>query len=274
MSAMNFKRHYVLLLRSSKANDEYQNEISRTCNLDAVSIPVLDFAYKNIVELGCALSDIESHAGIIFTSSRAVDAFSKALKNINLEKNRNTTSSLENTNIFVVGKATERALLRINDELGIDLKCDGGKEGSAEKLGNYMKDLKFVCDDERPFLFICGNIARDTLPTILLSHNIAVKSMCVYETMPDLKFEENLATLLSTQKDPTVIVYFSPSGIEYSLPVIKNTVSEFDNVKFVAIGQTTANAYIKQGYEIHGISAKPTAEHLSLCIKGVLGETA
>ena len=266
--------NYVLLLKSRKADDEYESQIAKVCNLEVVSIPVLDFTYKNIDQLSASLVDIDNFGGLVFTSPRAVEALSKALNSCSLHENKELLSSVEKTKVFVVGKATERALNKVQSELGIDLQCDGSNEGSAENLANYMKDLKDVCDETRPFLFACGNIARETLPKILATHNIHVKSTCVYETVPDSNFKENLATLVSKRGCPAVIVFFSPSGVDFSLKIIQNFISAFDSVKTIAIGHTTARAFHDKGYKVHGISEKPTAAHLSLCIKNVLAGTS
>ena len=265
---------YVLLLRSSNANDEYESQITRGCNVWSVSIPVLDFAYKNVDLLAAMLVEVNKYAGLIFTSPRAVEAFSKALSSIDLNGNMNLLSSIERTEFFVVGKATEKALMKIRRQLDIELQCDGSKEGSAENLAHYITNLKNVRNETRPFLFLCGNIARECIPNILSSHDIHVVSTCVYETLPDPKFKENLTNLLSSRSEPTIIVFFSPSGIEFSLHVLQDAIPVFDKVKLIAIGHTTANAFHGKGCKVHGIPEKPTAEHLSLCIKSVLSDLA
>ena len=261
---------YVLLLKSSKASDEYKTQIARTCHVDAASIPVLDFSYINLDKLATSLLKIKDYGGLIFTSARGVEAFSRALRSIDLQGDGDLLCSIANTRMYVVGRATESALMNVKSELAIDLKCDGSREGSAEKLASYMTKLNDVCDETRPFLFICGNIARESIPEILRSNNILVESICVYETVPDPNFNENLSKLLKIRGDPNVIVFFSPSGIEFSLRVIQNAISAFDKVKIVAIGNTTANAFNEKGYKIDGISETPTPEHLSICIKSIL----
>jgi len=261
---------YVLLLKSNKVNDEYKTQIAKACHVDAASISVLDFAYTNLDKLAASMLKIKEYGGLMFTSARGVEAFSRALRSIDLHADEDLLSSIEDTKIYVVGRATESALMKVKSEHGVDLKCDGSKEGSAEKLAYYMAKLKDVCNETRPFLFICGNIAREAIPEILESNNILVESTCVYETVPDPNFDKNLSTLLKVRGDPTVIVFFSPSGIEFSLGVIQNAISAFDKVKIVAIGNTTASAFHEKGHKVDGISEMPTPEYLSICIKSVL----
>lgn len=262
--------HYVLLLKSKKAGCEYEKEISRICRFNSVSIPVLDFAFEGSEHLLSYLQHIDSYGGLIFTSSKAVDAFAIALKSSNASEDVSLIKSLKEAKIFVVGEATKKALMKMNNELELDLRCDGSGKGSAEELSNYMKSLDVVCNESRPFLFVCGNIARDTIPRILMESNIKVKSVCVYETLPDSNLENNLAKIFAVLKDPKVIVFFSPSGIEFSLLVLKRLVSCFDEIKFVAIGKTTADCFTQHGYTVDGVSEKPTAQCLSMCIKNII----
>lgn len=262
---------YVLLLKSESAEDKYHQEIFKTCNLDVVSIPVLDFAFKNIEQLATCLFEIKSYGGLIFTSQRAVNGFSMALNSVNSQANgRLICSFIEEKKIFVVGKATEKSLMEVSEKFNTKFKCDGAQEGCAENLANYMKGLSYVCKETRPFLFICGYRARDAIPRMLRESNIALKSICVYDTIQNFQLTENLSDLFAERSDPKVIVFFSPSGIEFSLEKIRNSVLAFDEIKIVAIGQTTANSLTEYGCQIDGISEKPTADHLSLKIKSII----
>ena len=263
----------ALLLKSAKPNDEYHDAVASKCHLKVSSIPVLDFSFRNLELFKDSLLEIDQFSGLIFTSPRSVEAFSRSLLSIDLKHNTPVTTSLQKLEVFVVGKATEKAAVKAFEDAEILQKiCKGGKEGSAENLAKFILSLEEIRNDPRALLFICGNIAKDTLPSMLENANVNVKSLCVYDTLPHPKFRENFENFLITHGDPTVIVFFSPSGAEFYLEDIKSMVENFKQMKIIAIGQTTANFFHQKKCHVHGISEKPNAESLSQSIKDVIDQ--
>ncbi|XP_065058552.1 uroporphyrinogen-III synthase-like [Rhopilema esculentum] len=263
----------ALLLKSAKPDDEYHDTIASKCHLKVFSIPVLDFSFKNLELFKDCLLEIDQYSGLIFTSPRSVEAFSRSLFGIDLKSNTPVKTSLQRLKVFVVGKATEKAAVKAFGDADILQKiCKGGNEGSAENLAKFILSLEEIRNDSRALLFICGNIAKNTLPSMLENANVRLKSLCVYDTHPHPKFCENFENFLITHGDPTVIVFFSPSGAEFYLEDIRGMVENFQQMKIIVIGQTTANFFHQKKYHVHGISEKPNAESLSQSIKDVIDQ--
>nr|CAD7411902.1 unnamed protein product [Timema cristinae] len=74
----------------------------------------------------------------------------------------------------------------------------------------------------RPLLFPCGSLKRDTLPRQLTEKGIAVHMVTVYKTLPHPQLESNLRCIINFEEAfPEYIVYFSPSGLKFSLPTLE-----------------------------------------------------
>lgn len=71
-----------------------------------------------------------------------------------------------------------------------------------------------------PLLMPCGELARDTLSTVLAKGNISVDRISVYKTVPDPNLELSIIHVLRHFKI-SFIVCFSPSSVNLSLPILQ-----------------------------------------------------
>ena len=265
----------VLLLRSSKADDkgpdEYHEYITKDCDVKCISIPALQFNFCNTDQLISALETFETYASFIFTSQRAVEALANAVSSscIDIESMK---IALQRTKLFVVGKSTGRAVEELGNSIGTKFETEGEDSGSAENLAKYIIEQKLYNRNTKPLLFFCGQLARPEVVDALKNSGINTKSLCVYETLPYVYFKEEFKEFLIANGDPNLIAFFSPSGADFTLPTITEIARHLNDIKIVAIGQTTASWLQQRGYKVQGVAKKPTAKSLSECIHIVLNE--
>ena len=266
----------VILLRSSKADDkgradEYHECITKNCDVKCISIPALQFNFYCNDQLISALENLESNAGIIFTSQRAVEAISNAVSSSRLDTFvlKNTLQRIE---LFAVGKSTAKAIEEFGSSIGTKLEAEGRESGSAENLAKYIIEQRSYNPSTKPLLFLCGHLARPEVVDLLNNSGITTKSLCVYETVPHVHFKDEFKVFRNLNGDPNLIVFFSPSGADFTLPTIAENARNFNDIKIVAIGQTTASWLEQRGYKVRGVAKKPTATSLSECIQLVLNE--
>nr|XP_030687923.1 uroporphyrinogen-III synthase isoform X6 [Globicephala melas] len=185
------------------------------------------------------LSHPEGYGGLIFTSPRAVEAVELCLEKDN------------KTEVNKIGLHTE-----------------GENCGNAEKLAEY------ICSRESsalPLLFPCGTLKREILPKMLKDKGIPVESLTVYQTIPHPGIQGNLNSYYSQQGIPASITFFSPSGLTHSLKHIQELSGDnIDQIKFVAIGPTTAHALAAQGLPVSCTAESPTPQALAAGIRTAL----
>ncbi|XP_053524516.1 uroporphyrinogen-III synthase isoform X4 [Artibeus jamaicensis] len=223
----------VLLLKDAKEDDGGQDPYIRElgfCGLDATLIPVLSFEFLALPSLSEKLSQPERYGGLIFTSPRAVDAVELCLQRDS--KARVWTESLKGKwnakSVYVVGNATASLV----NKMGLD--TEGENCGNAEKLAEY----------------ICSRIP--------------LESLTVYQKTPHPGIQVNLTSYYSEQGMPASITFFSPSGLAYSLKHIQELSGNYINqIKFAAIGPTTARALAAQGLPVSCTAESPTPRALA-----------
>ena len=103
--------------------------------------------------------------------------------------------------VFVVGETTGRAVRSL-----LDLDSRGQHTGSAESLAHYISQI----EKEGKFLFPRGNLARQTLVSVLTSSGPEVDEVTVYETITN---RDLVSSLQSLEVLPDYIVIFSPSSL-------------------------------------------------------------
>ncbi|NXF85707.1 HEM4 synthase, partial [Eubucco bourcierii] len=251
----------VLLLKDPKdkdsGSDPYIKELG-AYGFEASLIPVLSFEFISLEGLFEKLSYPESYGGLVFTSPRALEAVKLCLRENS--KNEAWSKSLKqrwNTKpAYVVGKATASLV----EEIG--LIPQGEKSGNAEKLAEY------ICSREKlnssALLFPCGALKREVLPTILKEKGIALESLTVYQTTQHSDLQESLSSYFSQQGIPASIVFFSPSGVRFCLQHIQKLSGNFiNNIKFAAIGPTTAEAMEAAGIPVSCTAESPTPQDLA-----------
>ncbi|NXS60624.1 HEM4 synthase, partial [Brachypteracias leptosomus] len=258
----------VLLLKDPKDKDSgpdpYVKELG-LCGFEATLIPVLSFEFISLESLFEKLSHPECYRGLVFTSPRALEAIKICLKENN--KNEAWSKSLkERWNpkpAYVVGKATASLV----EEIG--LMPQGEKAGNAEKLAEY------ICSREKPdssaLLFPCGALKREVLPTALREKGIALESLTVYQTTQHTDLQESLSSYFSQQGIPASVVFFSPSGVKFCLQHIQKLSGELINqIKFAAIGPTTAEALGAAGVPVSCTAQSPTPQDLAAGLQQAL----
>jgi uroporphyrinogen-III synthase len=71
-------------------------------------------------------------------------------------------------------------------------------------------------------LFPCGNLKRDELPSKLSRKGVSVIAVTVYQTKVHPQLEQRLNEIIFQHSGfPEVVVYFSPSGMKYTIPVLE-----------------------------------------------------
>ncbi|XP_012578903.1 PREDICTED: uroporphyrinogen-III synthase [Condylura cristata] len=90
--------------------------------------------------------------------------------------------------------------------------------------------------------------------------------------LPRGAFPGPVGTSLSPpQGVPASIAFFSPSGLMHSLKYIRELSGDsIDQIKFAAIGPTTAQALAAQGLPVSCTAESPTPGALAACIRRVL----
>ena len=74
-------------------------------------------------------------------------------------------------------------------------------------------------DRHTPLLFPCSSIKRETLPSSLQQAGLALEVLVSYTTQPHPDILSNISSILDrlSAGDVVYAVFFSPSGIDYSL---------------------------------------------------------
>ncbi|KAM6186235.1 uroporphyrinogen-III synthase [Rhynchocyon petersi] len=257
----------VLLLKDPKEDeggqDPYIRELS-SFGLEATLIPVLSFKFVSLSSFSEKLCHPEAYGGLIFTSPRAVEAAELCLEEESKSEAWNPVlrEQWDAKPVYVVGSATGSRVRRIG------LGTEGENCGYAEKLAEYICSRE---SPELPLLFPCGTLKRETLPKMLADQGVPMESITVYETIPHPGIQENLDNYFSKQGVPASITFFSPSGLTYSLKHIQALAGiRIEQIKFVAIGPSTAQAMAAQGLPVSGTADSPTPRALAEGILKVL----
>ncbi|XP_027786199.2 uroporphyrinogen-III synthase isoform X3 [Marmota flaviventris] len=207
--------------------------------LEATLIPVLSFEFLSLPSFSEKLSHPECYGGLIFTSPRAVEAVELCLKKDNKTEvwEKSLKEKWNAKSVYVVGNATA-------------------------SLGE---------SPAFPLLFPCGNLKREILPKMLKDKGIQMESITVYQTIPHPGIQVNLDSYYSKQGVPASITFFSPSGLTYSLKHIQELSGDsIDQIKFAAIGPTTAHALTAKGLPVSCTAESPTPQALAAGIRKAL----
>ncbi|XP_016065987.1 PREDICTED: uroporphyrinogen-III synthase isoform X3 [Miniopterus natalensis] len=255
----------VLLLKDSTEDggqDPYIRELG-LYGLEATLIPVLSFEFLSLPSFSEKLSRPEAYGGLIFTSPRAVEAVQLCLGDDKTEAWKKSLRGKWNAkSVYVVGNATASLV----NKIGLD--AEGEHCGNAEKLAEY------ICSRESPalpLLFPCGARKGETLPSVLKDRGIPMESIIVYQKTPHPGIQVNLNSYYSTQGIPASITFFSPSGLTYSLRYIQELSGDnINQIKFAAIGPTTARALAARGLPVSCTAESPTPRALAAGIRTAL----
>jgi uroporphyrinogen-III synthase len=221
------------------------------------------------------------YGGIIFTSQRAVEAFSQVIKWV-----RELPGGQDfppNIPLYVVGPATARGLR----SLELDCPIIGEETGNGEALARFMLDhynklWKSHQGSPKPsLLFLVGEQRRDIIPKMLQSENldssqrIGVDELVVYETGEMQSFRSDFTSLwlkyCRTGNQLHWVVIFSPTGCEAMLRSLglldpetgkcRKASKGLDRPFIATIGPTTRD-YLTREFEFEPdvCAAKPSPE--------------
>ncbi|KAJ1559822.1 hypothetical protein HK405_009216 [Cladochytrium tenue] len=162
---------------------------------------------------------------------------------------------------FAVGAATARPLA----PLGVSVH--GTDAGKAEALADVIaKHFAAATTDDadaqsppRRLLILCGDRRLGVLPARLKAAGLSVYELVVYKTRANPRFESDLATALADYAAPAAVVFFSPSGADVALPVLRCH-SWWPVCRVAAIGPTTAARLTELGCSVAATAEKPRPE--------------
>lgn len=254
----------VLLLKTkSTPIDGYEEQLCTSNEIGSfnpIFVPVLEHklldeglsVIRDLLQKKQIRKDTEArYGGLIFTSQRAVEAFSKL---VDEGKGDELWPNLQDIPIYTVGPATSRALRSISQNPPLNIF--GAETGNGEALAHYMLDHygEWYSDREvkPPLLFLVGEQRRDIIPKILMDpelHNnrrIQVDELEVYGTGVMESFEDDLTSVLQQTKDcqKRWVVVFSPTGCEAMLRALNLLDSTTCKLKSPEQLQTRGNTYI------------------------------
>ncbi|KAJ0173880.1 hypothetical protein K1T71_010026 [Dendrolimus kikuchii] len=233
----------VVLFKS--VSEDYQKAFSEN-DFETVFVEPLQFVFINVNDLFEKLLH-NDYDGIILTSPRAIEAVSKCWDP--------TKFVIWNTKrVYTVGEASCHKI-----KLLLGLEALGATSGNAENLAKII--LKENNENSK-FLFPCGNLRSETIPTTLQSAGVTVDALTVYETKENENLKLDLMELNESEEDPCCVVFFSPSGCEYIHRQLQTFSNKLSHLPHFAIGNSTAHKIENLGMEIAGVAAKPKAESL------------
>lgn len=241
----------VILFKSESEGSDKFVELLKENNFEVGSIPSIDFRFKSLDILLDKFKHPESYEGVIFTSPRSIYATQQSLAND--DRIKKNWSDKKN---FTIGDSSHSLAREL-----LSLESNGKESGNAQNLSPIIiEDYKRnnLC---RPFLFPCGNQKQDILGDNLRAHGIQLEYVEVYETIPHPNLESAVKEI-KCNSDIDFIVYFSPSGVKYSLPFVKTHEIDLSKIKLIAIGPSTQKCMRDNDLKCYKMCEKPSPESL------------
>ncbi|KAI1319586.1 tetrapyrrole biosynthesis, uroporphyrinogen III synthase [Xylariaceae sp. FL0255] len=225
----------VLLLKTrSSPSDAYEELLSH--QFETTFVPVLqhrfqDDGMKYVRDLLQAKKinrgPETAYGGLIFTSQRAVEAFTKLVDEGNDTQSTVGWPHLQDIPIYSVGPATTRALRAVPQLPPLNIFGDHSGNGDALAqfiLGHY-NDWYHDRATRPALLFLVGEQRRDIIPKILMNEALAAErripviETVVYGTGVMESFPKDFAKVLDRTADRQMrwVVVFSPTGCDSML---------------------------------------------------------
>ncbi|QDS71698.1 hypothetical protein FKW77_008358 [Venturia effusa] len=286
----------VLLLKTkSTPGDGYEDYFHSLDNgkYEPTFVPVLEHRFRqdHLQKIRDLIKDHEfglsqdlngkmpKYGGIIFTSQRAVEAFSQVIEWAR-EQDGLLKDEFSNIPLYVVGPATARGLRSLN------LACPiaGEASGNGEALAHFMLDhYNEIWKSQQPsvkpsLLFLVGEQRRDIIPKMLPSKDlddtqrIGVDELVVYETGEMQSFQAQFSELWHKNSTKLQwVVVFSPTGCKAMLQSLglldpdtgkyKDASKELRRPYIATIGPTTRD-YLKKEFDFEPdvCAEKPSPE--------------
>uniref|UniRef100_A0A4W5LPE6 Uroporphyrinogen III synthase n=1 Tax=Hucho hucho TaxID=62062 RepID=A0A4W5LPE6_9TELE len=247
---------HVLLLKEPREGgsgpDPYVKELASHGH-KAILIPVLSFTFVSLKTLSDKVNTVCMHQP-------------EKIHTITLISFHASTTVFEERALkplYAVGSQT------LYLQLNLGLVPLGEDTGTADVLSRLILEREDA--NILPLLFPCGSIKREVLPTALRENGIPLDPLMVYQTAQHPDLEKNLKNHFTEQGVPDSIAFFSPSGVKFCLETVRRLSGErLKQIKFAAIGPTTADAMTAEGLSVSCSADKPTAEHLATGIAKAL----
>jgi uroporphyrinogen-III synthase len=295
----------ILLLKTkSVPTDSYEELFLSLDNgrFAPVFVPVLEHRFKRD-----ALSEVRQHVtsrgfvpkpqqglatygALIFTSQRAVEAFTEVVEGIRQEGTSNLDDLLpESLPLYVVGPATARGLRALK------LSCPilGEETGNGEALAAFiLKHYNTIYPDasKPPILFMVGDKRRDIIPKTLQSQELEssmrtrVDEMVIYETGEMQSFKGDFSALwryhAKQGSGRQWVVVFSPTGCQAMLESLHlldantgkvKTAADQRDMLIATIGPTTRDYLVQEfGFTPDVCAEKPSPEGIAKGIKAFI----
>lgn len=256
---------------SDKSDDPYSVLLS-SAGYAAAFLPVLAHRLHNIERLRGLLPSFGEYSGLVFTSQRAVEAWSEAWAGVSPGTSNEQVWSKGWTGLphYCVGLATASALNRqlpVKAAPPIELILGAKQSGNAAALADFIvasRSQRPVSSSiqGKPLLYLVGDKTKDTLATLLSRAEIPLGQIQVYETFPCPTLQADIAHILHTEQGGSRFdwtVFFSPSGAKLVLPHISQSAMP----KIAAIGPTTRDYLANEiNVPIGAMADAPTPEAL------------
>ncbi|KAL2268146.1 hypothetical protein VTJ83DRAFT_2992 [Remersonia thermophila] len=274
-----------LLKTKSVPGDAYEELFSsppRGPSFDPIFVPVLEHRFledgmarvRHVLQnrlIGTA--EGSAYGGLIFTSQRAVEAFTSLVQERRGEE-PDRWPFLQDVPVYSVGPATTRALKAVPQSP--PLQVFGEHTGIGDKLAPFILEhyAEWYKDREvkPPLLFLVGEKRRDIIPKVLTGAGWKVDEVTVYGTAELPSFGHDFARRLEETADRPRrwVVVFSPSGCDSMLKVLglmdeatgKAKPKQPDSATLIAtIGPTTRDHLARTlGYQPDVCAEQPTPE--------------
>lgn len=237
MAVSSPKTPVLLLKTKSTPGDSYQDILSRSqteghAGFEPHFVPVLQHQFLDdgmqvVRELlrnaQIGTSTECKYGGLVFTSQRAVEAFSKLVEE---GRGNDEWSHLSSVPVYSVGPATTRALRSVPQQP--PLQIFGEHTGNGEALAYFIQEHYASWYRSRSILpsllFLVGEQRRDIIPKTLMDSSIAedkrivVDEVVIYGTGVMASFPADLASILSkTDGLDRWVIVFSPTGCDSML---------------------------------------------------------
>lgn len=236
----------VHLLKARSDDTEYGRADPYEENIENVHfIPIMKFEPVDFDGLCSHLSCQNSYDGVIVTSQRAVDVLKNAFAQI---ENCQQFCDLP---AYTVGPTTAKRLELIGFK-----HVYGAETGNGRVLAGKMVDM---LNTKQKLLFLAGEVHRDLLPQELIAAGHQIDKVIVYKTEC-----YNYQNELSQIKNGDWVVFFSPSHVEQALEELRKRQLA---VKIAAIGPTTHQFLLDNGFTVDAVAESPTAESLKDAMK-------
>ena len=288
----------ILLLKTKSTPTDTYEELFTTLDdqrYAPVFVPVLEHRFKRD-----ALDDVQKHitnrgfvpkatqglatyGALIFTSQRAVEAFTQIVEEAR-RKGLHAIDDLlpESLPLYVVGPATARGLRALN------LPCPilGEHTGNGEALAAYMLEhynRLHPGTEKPPILFLVGDKRRDIIPKTMQAVDLGAERRCnvdemvIYETGEMQSFRDDFSTTWRNNLDAGFehqwVVVFSPTGCQAMLESLglldtetgrANHSTHQNNILIATIGPTTRD-YLQYEFDFSPdvCAEKPSPEGIA-----------